>query len=103
MMLISRGLVANFIRKNPTHAYDVLAANDVPVGPTSAHPDFCILHPSRGILILEVKDWKLSTIQQADKTEWVTYAPARWRNANFLWKTELALTTSTPAATRSRS
>ena len=50
---------------------DYLLWYDVPVGPTSAHPDFCILHPSRGILILEVKDWKLSTIQQADKTEWI--------------------------------
>jgi hypothetical protein len=50
---------------------DYLLWYDVPVGPKSAHPDFCILHPSRGILILEVKDWKLSTIQQADKTEWV--------------------------------
>jgi len=44
---------------------------DVPVGPTNAHPDFVVMHPSRGILILEVKDWCLSTIGQADKQSWV--------------------------------
>ncbi|MFO1263708.1 MAG: 3'-5' exonuclease [Rhodoferax sp.] len=50
---------------------DYLLWYDVPVGPRQCYPDFCILHPSRGILVLEVKDWKLSTIQQADKTDWV--------------------------------
>lgn len=43
---------------------------DVPMGPRNTHPDFCILHPRRGILVLEVKDWKLSTILQADKQNW---------------------------------
>jgi hypothetical protein len=28
------------------------------------------MHPRRGILVLEVKDWKLSTILQADKQNW---------------------------------
>lgn len=50
---------------------DYLLWYDVPVGPRHAHPDFVVLHPSRGILVLEVKDWKLSTIQQADKNDWV--------------------------------
>lgn len=50
---------------------DYLLWYDVPVGPQHTHPDFVVLHPSRGILVLEVKDWKLSTIQQADKTDWV--------------------------------
>lgn len=40
---------------------------DVPVGPMQRRPDFIILHPGRGILVLEVKDWKLSTIQQMDR------------------------------------
>ena len=44
---------------------------DVPMGPRNTHPDFCILHPRRGILVLEVKDWKLgTTILQADKQNW---------------------------------
>jgi hypothetical protein len=44
---------------------------DVPMGPRNTHPDFCVMHPRRGILVLEVKDWKLgSTILQADKQNW---------------------------------
>ncbi len=33
--------------------------------PKQAHPDFVILHPRRGLLILEVKDWRLDAIRQA--------------------------------------
>ena len=44
---------------------DYLLWYDVPVGPKQSHPDFVVLHPRRGLLILEVKDWKLSTIQSA--------------------------------------
>lgn len=47
---------------------DYLCWYDVPVGPKGLHPDFIVLHPRRGILILEVKDWKLESIQQMDKT-----------------------------------
>ncbi len=50
---------------------DYLLWYDVPIGPKHSHPDFVVLHPSRGLLILEVKDWKLSTIQQADKETWI--------------------------------
>ncbi len=49
---------------------DYLIWYDVPMGPKNAHPDFCVMHPRRGILILEVKDWRPSTIQQADKQTW---------------------------------
>jgi hypothetical protein len=42
---------------------DYLLWYDVPVGPQHLHPDFIILHPSRGLFVLEVKDWKLSTIE----------------------------------------
>ena len=49
---------------------DYLAWYDVPVGPKHAHPDFVILHPRRGLLILEVKDWRLDTIRQASKQTW---------------------------------
>ena len=44
---------------------------DVPVGPKRLHPDFIVLHPRRGLLVLEVKDWKPDTIRQADKLNWV--------------------------------
>ena len=49
---------------------DYLLWYDVPVGPQQLHPDFVVLHPSRGLLILEVKDFRLSTIVQADKEQW---------------------------------
>ena len=49
---------------------DYLLWYDVPMGPTNAHPDFCVMHPRRGLLVLEVKDWKLATIQNVDKHTW---------------------------------
>ncbi|HLP87684.1 MAG TPA: 3'-5' exonuclease [Nostocaceae cyanobacterium] len=39
---------------------------DVPIGKKQLHPDFIILHPSRGLFVLEVKDWKLDTIQNVN-------------------------------------
>ncbi|WP_322701506.1 3'-5' exonuclease [Nostoc sp. DedQUE08] len=42
---------------------DYLLWYDVPVGKKQLHPDFIVLHPSRGLFILEVKDWKLDIIQ----------------------------------------
>jgi UvrD-like helicase C-terminal domain/Nuclease-related domain/AAA domain len=42
---------------------DYLLWYDVPVGKKQLHPDFIVLHPSRGLFILEVKDWKLDTIE----------------------------------------
>lgn len=49
---------------------DYLAWYDVPVGPRHAHPDFVVLHPRRGLLVLEVKDWRLETIRTANKQVW---------------------------------
>lgn len=49
---------------------DYLLWYDVPVGPNQARPDFVVLHPRRGLLILEVKDWHLDTIQLADRELW---------------------------------
>lgn len=40
---------------------------DVTIGFKGLRPDFTILHPHRGILVLEVKDWKLTTIQIANR------------------------------------
>jgi hypothetical protein len=49
---------------------DYLLWYNVPMGPRNAHPDFCVMHPRRGLLVLEVKDWRLGTIGQADKQTW---------------------------------
>ena len=43
---------------------------DVPIGARLAHPDFVVIHPRRGLLVLEVKDWRLATIQRADRQTW---------------------------------
>ena len=40
---------------------------DLPVGKRQRYADFIIVHPLRGVLILEVKDWKLESIQRIDK------------------------------------
>jgi hypothetical protein len=53
---------------------DYLAWYDVPVGPKHSHPDFVVLHPRRGLLILEVKDWRLETIRTANKQTWEIFA-----------------------------
>ncbi|WP_250459250.1 3'-5' exonuclease [Microbulbifer litoralis] len=36
---------------------------DTPVGSRRRYPDFILLHPGRGLLFLEVKDWKLDTVK----------------------------------------
>ncbi|MDH7454392.1 3'-5' exonuclease [Luteimonas composti] len=46
---------------------DYLCWYDVPVGPHYRHPDFVVLHPSRGFLVLEVKDWKPDTLAELDR------------------------------------
>ncbi len=45
---------------------DYLCWYDVPVGPKYQHPDFVLLHPGRGLLILEVKDWRIDSIIDAN-------------------------------------
>ena len=49
---------------------DYLLWYDVPIGPKQTHPDFVVMHPRRGLLILETKDWKLETIQRATRQIW---------------------------------
>jgi hypothetical protein len=49
---------------------DYLLWHNVPIGPRQTHPDFVVLHPTRGLLILETKDWHLSTIQSATRERW---------------------------------
>jgi len=48
---------------------------DVPVGHRQLHPDFIILHPDRGLFILEVKDWKLDHIQRVTPTSVTLLTP----------------------------
>ncbi|RYU70354.1 DNA helicase II [Aliivibrio finisterrensis] len=45
---------------------DYICWYDIPVGRLRRYPDFIILHPARGLLFLEVKDWKLDTIKSID-------------------------------------
>lgn len=46
---------------------DYLCWFNVPVGPKALQPDFMVLHPGRGLLILEVKDWQLESIQSLNR------------------------------------
>ena len=46
---------------------DYLCWYDIPVGRKNRYPDFIILHPARGILFLEVKDWRLENIKKISK------------------------------------
>ena len=46
---------------------DYLCWYDLPVGKRQRYADFILVHPLRGLLLLEVKDWKLETIQAIDK------------------------------------
>lgn len=55
---------------------DYLCWYDVPLGnPRNDHPDFIILHPRRGILVLEVKDWKPDTLQALTRADATLITP----------------------------
>lgn len=53
---------------------DYLVWHDVPVGPRQRQPDFVVFSPRRGLLILEVKHWALSSLRSAtrDRVELAT-------------------------------
>jgi hypothetical protein len=48
---------------------DYLCWYDVAIGPAVQHPDFVVLHPRRGLIILEVKDWKIDHIQHITRND----------------------------------
>ncbi|MCU7960010.1 MAG: NERD domain-containing protein/DEAD/DEAH box helicase [gamma proteobacterium symbiont of Bathyaustriella thionipta] len=48
---------------------DYLVWYDIPVGSQRRYPDFIVLHPSRGLLFLEVKDWKPDTLKKISKSD----------------------------------
>lgn len=45
---------------------DYMVWHNVPVGPKARQPDFVILSPRQGMLILEVKHWKRTTLVEAN-------------------------------------
>ncbi len=45
---------------------DYLCWFNLSFGGSDKKPDFVIFHPRRGLLVLEVKDWKINTIHSAD-------------------------------------
>ncbi len=57
---------------------DYLCWYDVAVGEKTRHPDFIVFHPSRGLLVLEVKDWRLDTIREIDKRNVTLLTTAGW-------------------------
>jgi len=57
-----------FARRLESHLEDdYVCWYNVPVGAWRQHPDFLILHPRRGLLVIEVKDWKLENIRSMDR------------------------------------
>ena len=57
-----------FARRLESHLEDdYLCWYELPVGARQRYTDFIILHPGRGLLLLEVKDWKLDTLQKMDR------------------------------------
>ena len=57
---------------------DYIVWHDVSIGPKARQPDFVILSPRWGVLLLEVKDWKRSTLVGATRDA-VELATARGR------------------------
>lgn len=57
---------------------DYLVWHNVPLGPRARQPDFVVLSPRQGILLLEVKDWKRGTLVAANRDA-VELATARGR------------------------
>ncbi len=60
---------------------DYLCWYDVSVGSKNVHPDFVVLNPRRGILVLEVKDWKLDSIRAIDKSSVTLLTPQGQKHA----------------------
>lgn len=54
---------------------DYLVWHDVPIGPRARQPDFVVLSPRWGVLLLEVKDWRRSTLGPATRDAVVLKTP----------------------------
>lgn len=46
---------------------DHLVWHDLPIGPRARQPDFVVLSPRQGLLLLEVKDWRLASLAGANR------------------------------------
>jgi hypothetical protein len=46
---------------------DYLVWHDIPIGPKARQPDFVVLSPRWGVLLLEVKDWRRHTLGPATR------------------------------------
>lgn len=55
---------------------DYLCWYDVPLGLRGQRPDFTLLHPLRGILLLEIKDWKPATLLSLDRRQALIQLPS---------------------------
>ncbi|HEB77051.1 MAG TPA: DNA helicase II [Methylothermaceae bacterium] len=65
-----------FARRLESHLEDdYLCWYELPVGFRYRYSDFIVLHPHRGLLLMEVKDWKLETIQRIDRTSATLLTP----------------------------
>ncbi|HHH38375.1 MAG TPA: DNA helicase II, partial [Sedimenticola sp.] len=65
-----------FARRLESHLEDdYLCWYELPVGKRQRYSDFIILHPLRGLLLLEVKDWRLDTIRTMDKVTTTIITP----------------------------
>lgn len=54
-----------FARRLESHLEDdYLCWYEATIGPRSRRPDFIVLHPGRGLLVVEVKDWRLENIRK---------------------------------------
>ena len=60
---------------------DYLCWYDLPVGLRQRYTDFIILHPRRGLLLLEVKDWKLDSILRCDKESFYIVSRGKLKRA----------------------
>ena len=52
---------------------DYLCWYELPVGKRQRYTDFIVLHPGRGLLLLEVKDWKIDNIRTSIGYGVITY------------------------------
>lgn len=55
---------------------------DTPVGRERRYPDFIVLHPGRGLLFLEVKDWKLDTVKSITPERVVLETSSGWQTVS---------------------
>src|SRR5690349_15515900 len=65
----TRGELRLTVRLRETLEDNSYIWHNLPMGPRGRHPDFVIVHPGRGLLVLEVKDWRLDTIASANKSD----------------------------------